>query len=123
MTIHPIDPSTEPADRPRLSAQSQAILDRLENGPATNHSLAEIALKYTSRISDCRAAGYRIEVVSRKGGTCTYRLITGARPRIDFDCTKAFEPGWTPPAKSGWYIPIGDPYRQKHERTRPESVG
>ena len=42
------------ADQPRLGAQNRRILDLLSAGPATNVQLAEIALKYTSRISDIR---------------------------------------------------------------------
>lgn len=109
--INPIDPNVNPHDRPRLSTQAQAILDRLRSGPATNKELAQIALKYTSRISDCRAAGHKIEVVAKDGGTVTYRLFGAQRRRIEFDCTRAFEPGWRPPRNSGWFIPIGDFYR------------
>jgi hypothetical protein len=42
-------------ERPRLSGQCERILALLERGPVTNRRLAEIALKYTSRISDIRA--------------------------------------------------------------------
>ena len=63
-------------ERPRLSRQCQAILERLRRGPATNDELAQIARKYTSRVSDCRASGFEIEVTSRdfKTGLTTYEL-------------------------------------------------
>lgn len=67
-------------ERKRLSGQCGAILDRLGRGPATNQELATIALKYTSRISDCRKSGFPIEVVSRdhKTGVTTYALTKQA---------------------------------------------
>lgn len=51
--IHPH--FANPADTPRLAGQNRRILDRLRQGPATNVELAEISLKYTSRISDVRS--------------------------------------------------------------------
>lgn len=64
-------------ERRRLSAQCAAILARLEQGPATNGELAAVALKYTSRLSDLRAAGYRIEAGPRdhRTGVVVYRLV------------------------------------------------
>ena len=62
-TIPPRDPSVPAAAAPRLSAQSLAILERLRRGRATNAELAGIALKYTSRTSDLRAAGYDVRCV------------------------------------------------------------
>ena len=61
----PTDPRVPAEARPRLSRQERAILARLEQGPATNRELADIALKYTSRISVIRQAGYDIQVVER----------------------------------------------------------
>lgn len=63
------DPNVRPADAPRLSRQNAAVLARLMRGPATNAELAGIALKYTSRVSDLRKAGFT--VVENDG---TYRL-------------------------------------------------
>jgi hypothetical protein len=63
-----------PDDRKRLNGQSKRILDALIAGPATNTYLASIALKYTSRISDLRAAGHNV-VCERVGhGVTEYRL-------------------------------------------------
>lgn len=56
-------------ERERLSKQCSDILTRLEKGRATNKELSGLSLKYTSRISDLRAAGYRIEVVERNHDT------------------------------------------------------
>ena len=58
-----------PVERVRLSAQCRAILARLQRGPATNHELAGLALKYTGRLSDLRAAGYTVTVQSRDYAT------------------------------------------------------
>lgn len=67
--IVPRDTHVEKEERPRLTGQNQAILERLRRGPATNFELAEISLKYTSRISDVRAAGYTVVVVDRDRAT------------------------------------------------------
>lgn len=66
----------DPLEQRRLSKQSAEILARLQQGPATNSELAKIALKYTSRISDLRKAGYNVQVCSRDGATglTVYRL-------------------------------------------------
>lgn len=60
----------------RLSKQCQAILARLRQGRSTNRELSELSLKYTSRISDLRKAGYQIEVVERdyETGRVLYEL-------------------------------------------------
>lgn len=56
-------------ERKRLSGQNGKILERLKQGPATNDELARMARKYTSRISDLRAAGYTVVVSSRNRET------------------------------------------------------
>lgn len=63
----------------RLSRQCQAIVTRLQQGPASNTVLAGYSLKYTSRISDLRAKGYDIRVDFRdtRSGVTVYRLHTG----------------------------------------------
>lgn len=74
--IEPVDPNVDDSDRPRLRGQSAAILARLRRGPATNADLAQLALKYTSRISDCRAAGYDIRMVRKdSNGRTWYQLF------------------------------------------------
>ena len=64
------------AEAPRLSKQCGKILERLKLGRASNFELAEFALKYTSRISDLRAAGYMIDVVEKdhESGRRVYEL-------------------------------------------------
>jgi hypothetical protein len=76
--IPPCDPKVTPTEAKRLSRQCQEILSRLQTGPATNVALAGIALKYTSRISDLRAAGHDVRVIERshETGVTVYRLIT-----------------------------------------------
>jgi hypothetical protein len=61
-------------DKPRLAGQTAAIVERLRQGPARNHELAALSLKYTSRISDDRAAGYGIDCERLADGVTEYRL-------------------------------------------------
>jgi len=70
----PTDRNVIPPDEPRLTGQNAAIFARLKRGPATNAELAAISLKYTSRISDIRAHGYRIECRRGEGGVNVYVL-------------------------------------------------
>lgn len=66
---------SEPEAR-RLSRQCQAILAVLQRGRVTNHELAQLSLKYTSRLSDLRAAGHDVRVVTqdRRTGVTVYEL-------------------------------------------------
>lgn len=75
--IAPRDTHVEKVERPRLTGQNQAVLERLQQGPATNFELNQIAIKYTSRVSDLRAAGYNVVVVDRDRATgrTMYQLI------------------------------------------------
>lgn len=63
-------------DKGRLNAQCGQILDRLSRGPATNEELSQIALKYTSRISDLRKRGHRIDCTRQGRGLTRYSLMT-----------------------------------------------
>tara|TARA_Y100000310_G_scaffold316852_2_gene369061 strand:+ start:2515 stop:2820 length:306 start_codon:yes stop_codon:yes gene_type:complete len=72
--LHATDRNVEEADHPRLRGQNAMILARLQRGPATNAELSTISLKYTSRISDLRAAGFEVTCERVKGGTTLYRL-------------------------------------------------
>ena len=67
-----------PQDRERLSHQCALILARLEQGSASNRELAAISLKYTSRVSDLREAGYSIDCVRGRDGLNVYVLV----PRV-----------------------------------------
>lgn len=62
-------------DKPRLAAQTLAIVERLRRGPATNDELSRMARKYTGRISDARKAGYVIDCERIGGGLTRYRLL------------------------------------------------
>lgn len=75
--VLPTDPRVSKAEQPRLSRQELAILERLEQGDATNRELAALALKYTSRISTIRKAGYDVRVVERNqvSGFVRYHLV------------------------------------------------
>jgi hypothetical protein len=73
-TPTPCDPNASPGDRPRLTGQNATILALLRMGSCTNVELNRISLKYTSRISDLRAAGYRIKCHRGDGGVNTYTL-------------------------------------------------
>lgn len=77
--IAPTDPNVMHSDVKRLTGQNAAILDRLKKGPATNSELSGIALKYTSRLSDVRAAGFNIIGIPREGGVWVYHLAGGAK--------------------------------------------
>ena len=72
----PTDTNVIDEDRPRLRGQNARILARLKEGPATVDELADIARKYTSRISDLRAAGYSIDCTFQPGGNNIYTLRT-----------------------------------------------
>lgn len=63
------DPRVPSAAKPRLSRQCLAVLLRLQQGPASNRELSEIALKYTGRLSELRAAGYAVEIVEQDHAT------------------------------------------------------
>ncbi len=71
--IEPCDPNVDPRDAGRLSDQCRTILALLQDRPRSNVELAAVGLKYTSRISDLRKAGCRIEA-KRNGATWTYTL-------------------------------------------------
>jgi hypothetical protein len=70
----PCDPHVVEQDKPRLTGQNQVILLRLRQGPATNVELADLALKYSGRISDLRAAGYTIICHRGERGLNIYQL-------------------------------------------------
>jgi hypothetical protein len=81
-----LNSSVAPSDVARLSRQCRVLLERLQRGPATTDELSRISRKYTSRISDCRAAGWIIQCERVEGGNNIYRLVT-AQPKgqLKFD--------------------------------------
>jgi hypothetical protein len=68
------DPHVQPQDERRLTGQNATILALLRMGSCTNIELSRVSLKYTGRISDLRAAGYRIVCHRGDGGVNTYTL-------------------------------------------------
>ncbi len=73
--VIPVNVTVEKQDRKRLAGQNLAVYERLLRGPATNVELAGISLKYTSRISDVRAAGHRIDCERRADGISVYTMV------------------------------------------------
>jgi len=81
----PIARKTDPAtsheaaakvNKIRRGTQVHKILERLRRGPATNVELAELAIKYSGRVSDLRALGYNIQCVNQnEHGVTTYVLV------------------------------------------------
>lgn len=75
-TLTPRDPNVATMEKPRLTGQNARILEMLKAGPVTNDEIAKISRKYTSRISDLRAKGYRISCSQDHAtGISVYRLI------------------------------------------------
>jgi hypothetical protein len=66
---------------PRLSRQCAEILTLLKTGPATNHMFSGCSLKYTSRVTDLRRAGYDIRVIDRnhRTGVVWYALFVNGK--------------------------------------------
>lgn len=79
--LTPIDTHLVRVEKPRLSRQNQAILERLRRGSATNDELIRIARKYTARISDLRAAGYDVRLVEHDHVTGITRYQLFEEPR------------------------------------------
>lgn len=65
---------SEPGEVHRLAGQNERILARLRSGPCTNVELAKLSLKYTSRVSDLRAAGFTIVAERKSRGLTVYSL-------------------------------------------------
>jgi hypothetical protein len=74
-TPAPRDPNVRPDDVKRLTGHNAAILARLRRGPAYNHELAAISLKYSGRVSDLRVHGIEIAAERFDGGTWSYTLV------------------------------------------------
>lgn len=70
---------TDPHEIARLSSQNAKILARLQQGPASNRELAELSLKYTSRLSDLRHAGYDVRCERGEHGLNIYTLVQPQR--------------------------------------------
>jgi hypothetical protein len=69
-TAMPIDTHClHPQEIVRLSTQNLSVLVRLQQGPVSNRELVGFALKYTSRLSDLRKAGWDIRIIERDHAT------------------------------------------------------
>lgn len=69
------DPRVPEEDRPRLTKQCAAILERLQRGPILNRDLANFCLNPRARISDLRKAGHNIVCERLGGGLSRYTLL------------------------------------------------
>ena len=70
--------------RKRIPSQTERMIKLLREAGAdgvTNHQLAQISLKYDSRISELRMRGYEIETTHEKKGV--YKYILKKAPSID----------------------------------------
>ena len=70
----PRDPHVLPQDERRLSGQNATILHLLRQGSCTNDELARVSRKYTSRISDLRAAVQKVVCTRLQRGLTLYTL-------------------------------------------------
>ena len=71
------DPKVQTSEEaPRLTAQCQAVYERLQQGPASNAELVTIATRFGARLHDLRGSGIEIEIISRdrKSGLVWYAL-------------------------------------------------
>jgi hypothetical protein len=77
----PRDPLVCDVEAVRLSNQTERIVERLREGPATARQLLAIALNYRARISDARKAGYDVRLVKRdyESGKTQYALFVAGR--------------------------------------------
>ena len=71
----PLNSSVPEHERARLSAQHQAILDALRDGPKTNLELRLIADRFGARLNEMRNAGIQWEKRCVKPGVYEYSLI------------------------------------------------
>ena len=71
-----LNPSVPEEARPRLSKQCQKVLERLQQGRASNRDLSAIAMQYNARIYELRHAGYVVECVDedKKTGMAFFEL-------------------------------------------------
>jgi hypothetical protein len=74
----PVNVTVHPFEADRLAAQSTRILARLQQGITDTRELADIALKYSSRVSELRKVGYVIKVIETdyETGLRLYRLFS-----------------------------------------------
>ena len=62
-------------ERARRKASGQRIIERLQQGPATNMELSEICLRFSARIFEAREAGHTIKLRRIGAGLMEYTLL------------------------------------------------
>lgn len=71
----PVNSTVEEQDVPRLTAQHQAILDALREGPKTNLELGMICQRFGARLHELKLAGHPWLRRNIGPGVNEYRLI------------------------------------------------
>lgn len=61
LTYEPVDPNVDAKAVTRLAGQNLRVLERLQQGPATNVELLEFSIRYSARVFDLRSKGFQIE--------------------------------------------------------------
>jgi len=70
-----VDPNALKSDHKRLGGKTQAVLERLQRGPAYGHDLIAVGgTRYGARVNDLRKAGYKIDAKFVKDGVWQYSL-------------------------------------------------
>ena len=74
--ITPTDPGLARSELPRLTRQCYAMLGLLAARPQWNYEMALVGLSYTRRLSDLRAAGFKVErIQTGEHGARLYGLV------------------------------------------------
>jgi hypothetical protein len=72
------DRNVDPAQKPRLTGQNAAVLERLKRGPLSTVDAIHMGiLRCGARVYDLKAAGYEIQCTRAANGVATYELIGG----------------------------------------------
>ncbi len=70
-----MEPTLWDTERKRLTAAATRLLERLQQGPATNIDLVPVCgIRASARVHDLRQAGHDIEAKHIEGGTWLYTL-------------------------------------------------
>ena len=73
-----VDPNASDDDKHRLPKSSVAILERLQQGPATNVELLEVGgMRFGARLHDLRKHGHEITSDRLHDGLWVYQLKNG----------------------------------------------
>ena len=71
-----VDPRLADEERPRLTRQCLAVLERLRQGPATTMELIPISTRFSARLHELRKQGWIIETdrIDKASGVSLYTL-------------------------------------------------